>query len=382
MVLLVTGALLPSLAFADLSAQADVSFWWDIVEQDENGARQLGTDDLAAQETSGFRLNRARITLFPSLPEYHLYGKAQAEFADTPMLLDCWISWKPISLFNIYVGQMKIPSTYEVGIDEYHLDFITRGNFSKNVTSWSLADTPFDSTIKGLNTRQRDMGFGFKGAWQAGQSWDVFKYFLMVSNGIGADQGIGGKEGQGLFTGNNFGDYFYGARAEVSPLEWLTLGGYYSINNHDHLLYRDGKSVIDLGRTSWDVDAQAKLPWGFRAAALYGDGHIRDYWGGYNGRDRYRYLGWEAKIIKGFWNDKLELGVRFDRYRDDLNYSPYPTTQDNWTYGINWNPLPQFRLQLDYITKDTIQENHTDLADNIIFMQIEMLLDSPLLIKQ
>jgi hypothetical protein len=147
------------------------------------------------------------------------------------------------------------------------------------------------------------------------------------------------------------------------------------------MLYRDGSTVIDMYRTSWDVDAQAKLPWGFRAAALYGAGDLSDYWSSL-GRQRYRYLGWEAKVLKGFWNDKLELGVRFDRYRDDLNKTAYPTNQDNWAYGITWNPVPQFRVQLNYETKDTIQEYTRNLADNVVFMQIEMLLDSILQIKQ
>ena len=371
---LMAGALLPPSARSEsveLTVTGDLSFWWVISEQNENGTLQQGANHPAAQEASGFRLNRARIVLAPSLPVYKLYARVQLELAGEVEPLDVWVAWKPVPIFGTYIGQMKIPSTYEVAQDEFLLDFINRSTFSRTVVNYTLADTPYDSSFSGLSAHNRDMGIEFKGAWNAGQSWEVLRYFVMVGNGLGANLNIGGNESTGFLINNNFGDYLYGARIEVSPFEWMTLGGYYDYNYHSNMRFRDKQTVVDLGRESWDIDAQVRLPWGFRAVGLYGQGQIHDYWPTL-GRENYEYSGWEAKVLKEFFNDKLELGVRYDTFSYEFTNSGKKADENHWTFGVNYRPVDQVRLQLNYVMKDTVQPYLPDLKDNIVYLNVEM----------
>ncbi len=367
------GAFLAGAARADLEIITDASFWWVIQEQNENGIMQIRTEDDAAREASGFNLKRARISLLPSAPQYNLYAKVQAEFSQQVNLLDAWISYRPVPFFNLYVGQMKIPSTYEVLTDEYSLDFITRTVFSQKVVNYSLATSTYEGPLTGLDAHLRDVGIGFQGSWDAGQKWDVIKYFVMVGNGLGANFSIGNAESPGFMVSNNFGDYLYGARLELAPLEWIKLGGHYDYNVHHNMLFRDRATVLDLDRTSWSTDLTIKTPWGLRAVGMYGEGVIADDWLTLDKKD-YQYEGWETRVIQGFFNDRLELAARFDTYRWETNESGEPSHEDHWTYGVNWKPIPQMRLQLDYLTKTTVIAFEKDLNDNIVFLNIEVLL--------
>jgi len=360
---------------ADLEIIGDTSFWWVIQEQNENGILQIRTMDEAAREASGFNFKRARLSVLPSVPQYHLYSKFQAEFSQTVNLLDAWASFQPLPLFGLYVGQMKIPSTYEVLTDEYHLDFITRTQFSQRVVNYSLATSTYESPLTGMDSHLRDVGLGFKGSWDAGQKWDVVNYFLMAGNGLGANLGISNKESPGFMVSNNFGDYLYAGRLEIAPLQWVRLGGHYDYNVHKNMLFRDRVSVFDLDRTSWSTDLSLTAPWSMRVLGMYGQGVIADDWLTLDKKD-YQYTGWEVRVLQGFFNNRLELAVRFDTYVWETNESGQSSHEDHWTYGINWNPVPQFRAQLNYITKTSVIPFEKDLNDNIVFLNLEAQLDT------
>lgn len=373
----ITAVLFAQDSKAELSAEADVSFWWVIYEENENGILQEVSKDKAAQSASGFYLNRARIILYPSLPEYKLFSKLQVQLEGDVQLLDAWLSYRPISLVNIYVGQMKVPSTYEVATNEFDLDFITRSAFSRNVVNYSLLKTPYESPFRGLNSHMRDLGIGIKGSWDAGQDRDVFRYFVMIGNGLGSNLNIGGSGNPGFMVGNKFGDYFYGIRAEALPFEWMTIGGHYNYNVHNNMLFNDKKTVYDIDRTSWSADCRLKLPWGFRATGMYGQGVIDDNWLRID-KKNYEYAGWEAKVFKEFFNDKLELGVRYDSYGYEINESGQTIDENDWTFGINYKPISFVRLQLNYMIKDTVHPYEKDLRDNVVFFNVEADIESSL----
>jgi hypothetical protein len=365
-------------AEAEILTEADLSIWWVIHEEMENGIRQTGTGDEAAQEASGFNLNRARASLYYSVPERDLLGKLKLRMEDDVIVHDAWISYQPFRLFHIYIGQMKIPSTYEVMTEEHKLDFITRSTFSSVVSNYSLARTPYISPLQGFNSYNRDIGVGIKGSWKAGLERDVFKYFVMAGNGLGANNDIGGKEDIGFMSSNEFGEYFYGIRAELCPWEWISLGGHHNCNVHRDMLFKDELTVFDLDRSSWSADIQISLPLGFRAGGLYGEGVVDDDWFR-DGKKNYEYSSWEAKLLKSFFNNKLEAGVRVDSYEHEYNESGDVIYEDHWTCGINYNPCPEVRLQLNYITKDTVQDYEEDLDDDIIFMNIQLFFQAGLI---
>jgi hypothetical protein len=362
---------IPCSARADIKAESYLSFWWTIYEEMENEALQLGTEDEAAEVASGFSLNKARLSFYYLIPEHHIQSKVKLRMEGSFAVYDAYISYQPSDLFKLYMGQMKVPSTYEVLTSEHLLDFITRTTLSSNIVNYSLSKTPYDSDLHDINCGNRDLGFGIKGSWNAGQDHDVFRYFLMVANGMGVGMYIGGEEKKRFIISNEFGDYFYGIRLDLSPWEWMTLGGHYDYNIHHDILLNDEETVYDLDRTSYSADLRLLLPFNFRLTGLYGEGVVDDDWF-QDGKKDYEFSGWEARLFKGFLENKLEMGVRYDTYSFEYNESGDITHENHWTYGINYQPLEGLRLQMNYITKDTESEYQDDLDDNIIFLNVQL----------
>ena len=52
------------------------------------------------------------------------------------------------------------------------------------------------------------------------------------------------------------------------------------------------------------------------------------------------------------------------------------TKQNNFTVGANWRPVPWARIQLNYMWKDTVNEFEDDLADDMVFMNIQFMYDA------
>jgi hypothetical protein len=52
--------------------EGNISLWWDIYEQNENGVKQPRTGELAADIANGFALKKARATLKHENQDYHL----------------------------------------------------------------------------------------------------------------------------------------------------------------------------------------------------------------------------------------------------------------------------------------------------------------------
>ncbi len=363
---------LPSLTRAEIRTESELSFWWIIHEEMETGALQAGTQDKAAQEASGFSLNKARLSFYYLIPEHHILSKVKLRMEENFILYDAYLSYQPSSLFQVYLGQMKIPSTYEVLTEDAKLDFITRTSLSSNIVNYSLSKTPYISALQGVNCYMRDMGVGIKGSWNAGQDHDLFRYFVMVGNGLGANLYVGGREKKNFIMSNEFGEYFYGIRAEMSPEESVKLGAHYNRNIHHDMLFKDEKTVYDLDRTSYSVDLHLSIAPDFRITGLYGEGVVDDDWFR-DGKKNYEFSGWEFRILKGFLNNKLELGLRYDTYEFEYNESGDVTRENHWTYGISYNPYPALRLQLNYITKNTVSDCEADLDDDIILLNVALL---------
>ncbi len=339
---------------------------WYIYEQNENGAKQPGTKDDAADIASGFIIKQARLAY--NYNNNPFFAKAQVRFEEKVALLDCFISWQPSPFAQMYAGQMKVPSTYEALTPDAGLDFISRSALSKVLTDWSLSRPPYYSPFYGNRSDYRDMGIGIKGNYN-----HLASYFLMVGNGLGANLAFGSEESREFILSNNLGDYFYGARLELSPVNLIKLGGHYSLNKHDNILYNDGKLVLDFKRNSWSVDASLAISF-LRLVAMYGKGEIDD---DYFHADitSLGYSGWETKLLADIIRDKLQLGVRFDRYTED-RFNSVNTNYDNITFGVNFIPVKNMRIQLNYVNKTTDSNADPDFDNNILFLNFQCFFDT------
>jgi hypothetical protein len=358
--------------------EGDLSFWWIIQEQVENGQTQAGSGDQAAQEASGFAFKQGRIAFAWENPDKRVEALLRIRLEERTDILDCWGAFHPRPWLNFYVGQMKIPSTAEVLRPDQSLDFITRTTFGKSVGDFALDRTPYISSLMSTHTYNRDLGIALKGAIPSVQA-PALNYFLMVSNGTGANNFVGGNENPGFLYTNRFGDYFYGARLEAVPWKNLVLGGHYSLNRHENALLQDKKTAVDLGRIVWSADLQLTLPWGMQVQGFYGQGRMDDFFN--SQRYFFDFSGWGAWVLQDLWKRRVQLGVRYDRFTTEFQRDGNDTEQDNWTFGVNYRPFDNFRLQANYEVKSTKNDFLDDLDDNIFFLNFQFGFDEELALR-
>ena len=353
----------------NLALEGNIGLWWNIYEQNENGIMQARTQEAAADVASGFNLKQGRISFDYEDTERPIGARLQIRLEERVSLLDGYGFWRPFNFFNLYLGQMKVPSTYESLAADTELDFISRTTLSKNLTDWSLSRSPYYSALYGSRSYNRDLGIGIKGALGSDLNPELISYFLMIGNGLGANLFIGGRESKEFMFGNNPGDYFYGARFDISPLNCLMLGGHYSLNRHDNMLFNDEKTVFDLDRYSWSMDSRLEFS-RVRLAVMYGTGKVDDNYF-YTAQKDLSYSGYEIKSLIWLIHDLLQIGARYDTYTHKFLESGLSIDQNNLTIGINVTPAQGLSLQLNYVFKQTQNEIEPDPGDNILFLNIQ-----------
>ncbi len=358
----------PAFAEGEFEVEGLLDFWWTLHEGNENGIVQESTQDPAADDVSGFNIKNGRLGFTYDDPERQLGGKFQLKLEEKVDLLDFYLHWYPQENLQLYFGQMKVPSTYEALSPNSELDFISRSTLNALLTDWSLSRTSYYSSFYGNRSYYRDAGIGVKGLFRDEDGRETFDYFFMIGNGLGHSLYIGGKESKEFIFSNEFGDYFYGLRLDWMPTENLTIGGHYSVNNHDNVLFNDEKTVFDLKRQSHSLDARYDCP-AARFALMYGGGVIDDDFF-HTGEKNLDYSGWEAKVFVPI-NDSIEAGLRYDNYSYTAHGSPLATDQNNWTLGLNYLLEPDIRVQFNYMAKDTNDGINPDLDDDILFVNFQ-----------
>jgi hypothetical protein len=349
-----------------------VQMWATLYEELENGMpRQLGTGDEARQSASGFSIRRARLSVRSNLWSDRIAAQVGLKLEQNIALLDCYALIRFGDRLNLFLGQMKIPSTYEVGTASDELDFISRTTISRNITDWSLSRYPpgFKSVIvTKTKSNLRDLGIALRGnLWK-----DTVRYFVMMGNGLGANWYIGGKENEQFADTNGFGELFYAARLDVRPLNWAAVGGHCSVNHHDNMRVQGEKgAVIDLRRKSMSADMALALPYRIRASGMFAGGVIDDDVFYEDGKQDYVYSGYEMKVLGSIIEDLLEGGVRFDNYTFEINESGDRIKENRWTFGVTYRFEDVFKGQLNYVWKKTEERGEPDLKDNILFMNFQ-----------
>jgi hypothetical protein len=354
-----------------------VQFWFTR-EQMEDGSRQDVTGDKAVQESSGFSINRARIVLDGAADDVGGRISVRLE-GGSAGVLDAYGYFAPFGPWlKLLAGQMKIPSTYESLQGDEELDFATRTKFSEEVANWSLSKSPSSvSPFTSIQTYQRDTGAAIRVETHG------FSLYLMTGNGLGANLFIGGPEKKQFVYGNEFGAYFYGIRASVdimktlrdmtgitTPVGILSLGGHYDKNNHPNILYNDQKTVLDIKRTSWSVDAQVKVLDRLRLTGMYGKGSVDDDFD-YDGKSDFVYSGWEFKAIAVILRDLLEAGIRYEEFRSEKSIYAGHSTAAAWTAGITLLHGDHLRLMANYKWKFMEGELAKELDDDIFILQMQ-----------
>jgi len=354
-----------------------LQLWWTIKEETENGKFQPFTGDKAAQESSGFSFRRARLNAIIEKDVFR--AKLELALEGSVRLSDAYGVWSAIEKkLEVWAGQMKIPSTYEVETSSTGLDFATRSQFSRLVADWSLCrGATISSPLHGIKTYLRDTGVGMKGEIGAG------KYFVMVGNGLGSNLWIGGAENKQFVFANSAGAYFYGARvsynlaqvigqdSKKSLLPSAILGAHYCINRHPDLIYRDEKTVVDLDRESWSLDLQVNIMNRLRLTGMMGRGLVLDDFDNDDKID-YIYEGLELKAIAVVIHGKLEVGLRYDTYSEEFFENEMVDEIECYTLGLTYAPRPGLKLQLNYKWKALNSDINPDIDDDVFLLAAQL----------
>jgi hypothetical protein len=356
-----------------IGIEANTSFWWVIAEEVENGLLQAGSLDAAADRASGFNFKQGRLAFSFESPNGKIGAFLRLRLEERTDVIDFWGSYRVVTWLTLSIGQMKIPSTSEVLTPDHMLDFITRTIFGQNLGDYALCRTPYISSVMAVKSYDRDLGIALRGGYPAGDV-PLFGYFLMVSNGIGANKYIGGGESEEFLYTNRFGDFYYGLRVEGNPVPWMTFGAHASRNRHDDAALGARGPVYDIDRTVWTADAEARLPWGQRIDGFYGRGSMDDFIE--SQRYRFDYSGWGVWSIQPLFENRLELCLRYDVFKTEFNDDGDETSQENWTVGLSYSPEHHLRLQMNYVHKETVNEFEPDLDDDILFLNVQFLFEA------
>lgn len=348
--------------------------WASVMEQTENGLKQPLSGDEAAQEASGFCFRRVRLDALFEMKDQGLKARFGLRLEGSPGLLDAWISWCPFGEeLEIRAGQMKIPSTYEVETPSEELDFAERSRFSNLAADWALSRGPsMSSPFPGARSYMRDLGLSVRGKVPGG------KYFLMVGNGLGANLYIGGSEYKQFLFANSVGAYFAGLRLSLDPLPLLklpegfpvksiTAGMHACWNRHPEVILNDERTVTDLSRRSWSIDASVDLFGLVKVAAMTGAGYVEDDFDN-NRKTDYAYRGWEIKAVVTVAPELLDFCVRYDSYWDERNESGDDEFRDAYTFGLSFTPSKHIRIQAEFKLKILYSDTSPETDDNIFLL--------------
>jgi hypothetical protein len=358
-----------------IGVQANTSFWWILDEEVENGLIQAGSGDDAADRAAGFNFKQGRIAFSFESPRRNIELFIRLRLEERTDVIDFWGAYHIAPWLGVSVGQMKIPSTAEVLTEDHALDFVSRTIFGRLVGDYALSRTPYISSVMAVKSYDRDLGIAFRGRYPNGEA-PLLGYFLMVSNGIGANKYIGGRESNEFLFTNKFGDFYYGARLELTPVRPVTVGLHYSMNRHDEAALGERGPVYDLDRRVWTVDLATELPWGQRLEGFYGNGGMDDFLE--SQPYRFDYDGWGLWSLQPLFDGLIELGLRYDAFTTEFQEDGNETSERNWTMGMNVHSEEYLRLQLNYVYKKTVNEFEPDIKDNILLINFQFLFDAPL----
>jgi hypothetical protein len=341
----------------------------------ENGLRQQHTDDRAVQSVSGFGFHRARLYAQAHFMRRILYWRMQLKLEGSPGLMDAYLAWDPLDRrLVLQAGQMKIPSSYEVGVSAAELDFAERANFSRYVAGFSLSRAvSANSPFSGVRTYLRDLGVGLRGELYG------WRYHLMVGNGLGANLFISDRDHKEWVIANQPGAFFYGARLSFDPLDLvrsqlsgfplqsIRFGGHACTNRHPDIVLQDERTVADLRRRSWSADVQVDFFRRLRLTGMLGAGVIEDD-ADFDDNDDLTYAGYEIKAVVVILPGLLEAGYRWDLYRTERAASGAEEDLMTHTGGVTVTPESHVRIQAEAGFRELDSPINPDLDDNLFVL--------------
>ena len=307
------------------------------------GLYQGNFDDDFKLKDNTFRMRRVRLSVDGTLVKGLTY-KVQADFLNSPVLVDAYLKYKVCDEFAIQAGQFKTPFSIESPINPVNLEIFDYGENVQKLGGYS--------DVCGVGKLGRDIGVMATGSLfpvelQNGEKIGLVDYSIGVFNGNGVN----------VVDNNNHKDIV--GRLDFHPwVKALTLSGSYYYGNY----YKDEEN--NGIRNRWTAGAQyndGKLV--LRGEYISGKtGHaqtvIPEDFGYFNSNGYYAVAGYNFKFGKEGHEQKLMPVLRYEHFTADDAVTNGGT---NWyTAGINYWPLKSVNFKLDYslIQKESGSNSH------------------------
>ena len=315
------------------------------------GLYQANLSDEGELSSNTFRMRRVRLSADGTLFKGLTY-KVQADFLNSPVLVDAYMKYKVCNEFAIQVGQFKTPFSIESPINPVNLEIFDYGENVQKLGGYS--------DVCGVGKLGRDIGIMATGSLfpvelQNGEKFGLVDYSLGVFNGNGIN----------VVDNNNHKDIV--GRLDFHPwVKTLTLSGSYYYGKY----YKDEEN--NGTRNRWAAGAQ------------YNDGNLvirGEYLHGSTGlivpittvtspndelgttenyqlsNGYYAIVGYNFKLGKDK-GQKLMPVLRYEHFTADQAVANGGT---NWyTAGINYWPLKSVNFKLDYslVQKESGSNSH------------------------
>jgi phosphate-selective porin OprO and OprP len=278
----------------------------------------------------GFDIRRARLDLKGTISPYWGY-RLQADFANSPKLIDGYIELKVNDYFNLLAGQAKIPISVENMMQTNNIEMI---EFSQVVTNLVARKGDVIGDQNGA-----DIGLQVSGTIVKINGKSFFDYKAGIFNGSGINIIADKNENKDL-----------AGRLIVHPLPGLDLAGE----------YYNGFANIQ------DTINQARNRFGF---------DLNFNWKNLIVRSEYIH-GTDANVNKEgyylqagyfFFKKKILLLAKFDYFKPDISKT---NNNSNWyVLGANYNFNANTRLQVNYTFKE---EEGPDKVNNVAAVQLQI----------
>ena len=285
-----------------------------------------------------FYIKRARLAMWGELYKSAYFGRleyeVEAELANSPKLVDCWLKYSIVPEFGIQFGQFKTPLSLE-NSECHPLDL--------EMIDYSLLVRRFvrmsDEDVTGISAMGREIGLQFYGdVFKLGRSFSLFRYHVGFFNGNGINR----------LDDDHLKDFY--ARVMVFPLKDLSISGYYMrrLGFMDEIhIYNDYDYRV---RDRYGVAVAYDGKWGWLRSE-YMAGHTD----GWRGEGAYVTAGCK-------FTNRFSVGARCDYFTTNSRQAGH----DQWYYtaGATWYPLNEhFRIQLNYTYKQEADRSVTHLVN-------------------
>jgi hypothetical protein len=263
-----------------------------------------------SNDANSFDIRRARFDLRGDISKQFGY-RLQIEFANGPKILDAYVQWKINTFLSLQAGQYKIPFSFENPYSPTNLETIDNSMVITALSGYS--------DVSGISANGRDVGLNFSGNFFRREGFSIIQYSVGMFNGSGinsADRNKS-KDFSGMVT--------------VNPFRYLALAAYHY--NGSAVMVEGG---IDNNRQRVRTGFGAKYDdsrWLVRSEYIQGKTGDLKSEGAY-------------AVLAYFVHPKVQTLVKYDYFRRNL--SDIDTRQQDYIVGVNYLPVKNIRVQLNY----------------------------------